>query len=63
MSISLSNDEKSAGVALDDNTFVRYDEYNIETDSLEQKWQGTAADKLDMDTLGRMQELRVQIPS
>ena len=62
MSLSLANDEKSAGVA-SGGTIFQYEEYGFETESLEKKWQGTAADQLDMDTLGRVQELRVQIPS
>ena len=62
MSVSVSNDEKGAAVAPGATTIIQYEEDGFETDSLEKKWQGTAADKLDMDTLGRVQELRVQIP-
>ena len=39
---------------------VRCDEDSLEIDSLDKRWQGTAADKHDMDTLGRVQELRVR---
>ncbi len=62
MSISMSNSAK--GAAMDDGktTFIQYEEDGSEMESLDKKWQGTAADKHDMDTLGRVQELRVRIP-
>ncbi len=63
MSISLSNDEKGAAIAPYNTTSIQCEEDGSEMEILDKKWQGTAADKYDMDTLGRVQELRVQTPS
>jgi len=41
-------------------TAIQCDEDGSEMESLDKRWQGTAADKHDMDTLGRVQELRVR---
>ena len=63
MSISLSNSMKGAAVTDEKTTVVQYEEDSFEIESLDKKWRGTEADKLDMDTLGRVQELRVRILS
>ncbi len=41
-------------------TAFQCEEDGSEMESLDKRWQGTAADKHDMDTLGRVQELRVR---
>ena len=63
MSISLSNDEKGAAMAHYDTATAEYEKNDSETEILDEVWQGTTSDKHDMDTLGRVQELRVRICS
>lgn len=63
MTTSISNSAKGAANGDDKTTSIKCEEEGSEMESLNKKWQGTAADKHDMDTLGRVQELRVRILS
>lgn len=61
--MSISNITKGAAMDDEKTTSIQCEEDGSEMESLDKRWQGTAADKHDMDTLGRVQELRVRILS
>lgn len=58
--MSISNITKGATMGDEKTTAIQCEEDGSEMESLDKRWQGTAADKHDMDTLGRVQELRVR---